>query len=125
MKKLLLLAVLLPAFAIVSASSGEPSNNKEKKQFKKQKLARAIPAYVPEEGYWVIKSSLGQPDKSIIYYYNNDNQLVGEENISGKDARKYSPNPDSTPHQIWKEDTISVILQTMLQESQCQPKSHL
>ncbi len=87
MKKLLLLAVLLPAFAVVSASSGEPSNNKEKKQFKKQKLARAIPAYVPEEGYWVIKSSLHQPDKSIIYYYNNDNQLVGEENFSGKVAR--------------------------------------
>lgn len=87
MKKLVLLAVLLPAFAVVSASSGEPSNNKEKKQFKKQKLARAIPAYVPGEGYWVIKSNLNQPEKAIIYYYNNDNQLAGEENISGKDAR--------------------------------------
>ncbi|KIC92117.1 hypothetical protein [Flavihumibacter sp. ZG627] len=87
MKKLLLLAVLLPAFSVVSASSGDPSNNKEKKQFKKQKLARAIPAYVPAEGYWVIKSTLDQPEKSIIFFYNNDNQLVGEENISSKDAR--------------------------------------
>jgi hypothetical protein len=38
------------------------------------------PSWVSERGFWVVES---RNDSSIVYFYNNDNQLVYKEEISG------------------------------------------
>ena len=44
------------------------------------------PGWVSEMGYWVVES---HKDSSIVYYYNNDQQLVYKEGLAGSlDASK-------------------------------------
>jgi hypothetical protein len=45
--------------------------------------APAIPKWVSEMGYWIIESNVKTPESSIIYFYNNDNELVYKEKIEG------------------------------------------
>ncbi len=43
-----------------------------------------IPAWVCEDGYWVAESNIHSPRQHTIWFYNNDNVLVGRKDISGK-----------------------------------------
>ncbi|HVV06023.1 MAG TPA: hypothetical protein VHC96_17445 [Puia sp.] len=38
------------------------------------------PSWVSDRGYWVVES---RNDSSIVYFYNNDNQLVHKEQLAG------------------------------------------
>jgi len=39
------------------------------------------PKWVSEKGYWVIESNVKTPKNSVIYFYNNDNELVYKEKL--------------------------------------------
>lgn len=42
------------------------------------------PKWVSEKGYWVIKSNKKTPKESIIYFYNNEHNLVYQEEIKDR-----------------------------------------
>ncbi len=44
---------------------------------------RNTPQWVSDKGYWVIESNIKTPKSAIVYFYNNDNQLVYKEAIVG------------------------------------------
>jgi hypothetical protein len=52
------------------------------------------PGWVSEKGYWVIESNVKTPKSAIVYFYNNENELVYKERVEGiklnvkKDATK-------------------------------------
>ncbi|MBS1655062.1 MAG: hypothetical protein JSU05_09465 [Bacteroidetes bacterium] len=41
-------------------------------------------SWVPESGYWVIKSNIHSPKNATVLFYSNDGILVYEESVSGK-----------------------------------------
>lgn len=41
------------------------------------------PAWVPDNGYWVVESNIHTPKNSTLYFYNLDNVLVYKETIRG------------------------------------------
>jgi hypothetical protein len=47
-----------------------------------QQDVRPIPSWVSDRGYWVVENS--HADSSIVYFYNNDNQLLYKEAIKGR-----------------------------------------
>jgi hypothetical protein len=54
-----------------------------------QQDVRPIPSWVSDRGYWVVENKEG--DSSIVFFYNNDNQLLYKEAIKGRlnaDRRK-------------------------------------
>lgn len=42
------------------------------------------PKWVSEKGYWVIKSNIKTPKESTIYFYNNEHNLVYQEEINDR-----------------------------------------
>ena len=42
-----------------------------------------FPGWVSEKGYWVVESNIKSPRDHIIRFYNNDNQLVYKETLTG------------------------------------------
>ncbi len=42
------------------------------------------PAWLPENGYWIVESNLHTPKKHIVRFYTLDNVLIYSERISGK-----------------------------------------
>jgi hypothetical protein len=43
------------------------------------------------KGYWVIENNVKTPKQSIIYFYNNENQVVYKETVIGKKLRVNRP----------------------------------
>jgi hypothetical protein len=41
------------------------------------------PKWVSPNGYWVVESNIKTPLISIVYFYNNDNQLIYKEKLDG------------------------------------------
>jgi len=48
-----------------------------------------MPRWVSEKGYWVIESNINNRNNHIIWFYNNDDQLVYKETLS---SVKLNPN---------------------------------
>jgi|GEM_PF-1023238 len=46
-----------------------------------QEDVRPVPSWVSDRGYWVVENST---DSSIVYFYNNDNQLLYKEKVKGQ-----------------------------------------
>ena len=46
------------------------------------KKAKA-PKWVSEKGFWQIESNVHTPERNIVYFYNNENVLVYQENVDG------------------------------------------
>jgi hypothetical protein len=41
------------------------------------------PKWISPNGYWVVESNIKTPLNSIIYFYNNDNQVIYKEKLVG------------------------------------------
>lgn len=50
----------------------------------KKDSTQKTPSWVPELGYWVIKSNIHSPRNATVLFYSNDGTLVYEESVSGK-----------------------------------------
>ena len=48
-----------------------------------QEEIRCTPKWVSPNGYWVVESNNKTPLSSIIYFYNNDNQVIYKEKLEG------------------------------------------
>jgi len=46
-----------------------------------QEEIRPIPSWVSDRGYWVVENTA---DSSIVYFYNNDNQLLYKQGLKGR-----------------------------------------
>jgi len=44
-----------------------------------QEDVRPVPSWVSDRGYWVVENNV---NASIVYFYNNDNQLVYKERVN-------------------------------------------
>jgi hypothetical protein len=42
-----------------------------------------LPDWVSDKGYWVVESNINSPLDHIITFYNNDNELLYKETITG------------------------------------------
>lgn len=42
-----------------------------------------VPRWISDKGYWQIESNIYKPDKNIVYFYNNENELVYKEHLEG------------------------------------------
>lgn len=42
-----------------------------------------FPAWVSDQGYWVIESNIEAPLDHIVRFYNNDNELIYQETLTG------------------------------------------
>jgi len=50
-------------------------------------FAKAQQIQIPNNGYWVVESNKHSPKESVVRFYNLDNVLVYQENISGKKVK--------------------------------------
>ena len=44
---------------------------------------RAVPEWVPVNGYWVVESNKKTPRRHTIYFYNDSSELIYTEKING------------------------------------------
>ena len=44
---------------------------------------RAVPEWVPSEGYWVVEGNKKNPRENTICFYNEENKLIYKETITG------------------------------------------
>ena len=44
---------------------------------------RAVPEWVPSKGYWVVESNIKTPRQHTVYFYNDNNELIYTEKLSG------------------------------------------
>ncbi|MBD0367623.1 MAG: hypothetical protein M3342_02505 [Bacteroidota bacterium] len=42
------------------------------------------PKWMSNKGYWVVESNIQTPRSSIVYFYNNSNELIHKETVEGK-----------------------------------------
>jgi hypothetical protein len=45
--------------------------------------APPVPKYVSEKGYWVVESNIKDKKNHVIWFYNNDDQVVYKETLTG------------------------------------------
>jgi len=45
--------------------------------------AQRLPKYISKNGFWVIETNLNQPKSNIVYFYNNNNELLYKERVEG------------------------------------------
>ncbi|MBW4890979.1 hypothetical protein KXQ82_14725 [Mucilaginibacter sp. HMF5004] len=50
-------------------------------------FAKAQKVQAPQNGYWVVESNKHTPKQSIVKFYNLDNVLIHQENVSGKKVK--------------------------------------
>jgi hypothetical protein len=74
--KFFLLAVLITVILSLSTICLFAQEDKEPVRVKKT-------SWLPENGYWVIESTLSQPKNSIVHFYNNEDKEVYREAING------------------------------------------
>jgi hypothetical protein len=46
-------------------------------------IAQRSPKWVPENGYWVVETKGHEPKSNIVYFYNNNNELLYKETVEG------------------------------------------
>ena len=73
-------------------------------QIEQEIYAPATPKWVSDKGYWVIESNVKTPKNSVIYFYNNDNELVYKEKLDGIRIN-------------WKKKRVLMHLKTVLEQS--------
>jgi len=73
-------------------------------QDEQQNNTIATPKWVSDKGYWVIESNVKTPENSVIYFYNNDNELVYKEKLEGIRIN-------------WKKRRVLMHLKTVLEQS--------
>ena len=61
--------------------------------------ASSKPAWLPENGYWVVESNLKTPKHSIVYFYTDDDTLIYKEELNGV---KLNPKKDQTKMKLKK-----------------------
>ncbi len=44
---------------------------------------KALPRWVPDNGYWVVSTNVNQPKQYTIFFYTNQHQLVYKERLEG------------------------------------------
>jgi hypothetical protein len=71
MRKYICLLICASALAAFSVNCSA----QEEKEF--------TPKWVSPNGYWVVESNNKTPLSSIVYFYNNDNQLIYKEKLDG------------------------------------------
>ena len=49
--------------------------------------AQRLPKYISENGFWVVETNLHQPKSNIVYFYNNNNELLYKEKVEGLKLR--------------------------------------
>ncbi|MFN4313622.1 MAG: hypothetical protein ACK4E0_04960 [Chitinophagaceae bacterium] len=49
------------------------------------------PDWVCESGYWVVESNLQSAREQTIFFYNDQNLLIGKESIVGKKLKLHKP----------------------------------
>ncbi|HEV8283477.1 MAG TPA: hypothetical protein VGQ09_04165 [Chitinophagaceae bacterium] len=69
----LLMAVILCSFTATCSAQEEQENY----------YTPTTPKWISVKGYWTIESNIKTPKNSIIYFYNNENNLVYKEKIEG------------------------------------------
>ena len=42
------------------------------------------PSWVSDKGFWIIETNVKTPKSSIVYFYNNDRQLIYSERVEGR-----------------------------------------
>ena len=52
-------------------------------QMAAQEAQSALPKWVSEKGYWVVRSNINDRYNHSIWFYNNDNILVHRETVTG------------------------------------------
>ncbi len=60
------------SFLLISASA-----------FAQTGKAAHVPKWVPQNGYWVVETNKHNLKSSIIYFYNDSNEVVYRENVEG------------------------------------------
>jgi len=96
MKKLIsafFVTAALCGFSTLIFAQDEPQNN-----------TIATPKWISDKGYWVIESNVKTPENSVIYFYNNDNELVYKEKLEGIRIN-------------WKKRRVLMHLKTVLEQS--------
>ena len=73
-------------------------------QVEQESYAPVTPKWVSEKGYWVIESNVRTPENSVIYFYNNNNELVYKEKLEGIRIN-------------WKKKRVLMHLKTVLERS--------
>jgi hypothetical protein len=46
-------------------------------------IAQHSPKWAPEKGYWVVETKGHEPKSNIVYFYNNNNELLYKETVEG------------------------------------------
>lgn len=75
MKKLIassLIIMILTGFSFVASAQEE-----------EMQAPVSTPKWLSEAGYWVIENNINTPKSNIIYFYDNDNNLVYKEKLDG------------------------------------------
>ncbi|RYY39936.1 MAG: hypothetical protein EOO08_08570 [Chitinophagaceae bacterium] len=67
MKSMLLLFLVLASLLLAAGSA-----NAQKRQ----------PKWVPVKGYWVVEDNINQPGVAIVYFYNQQSELVYQETVN-------------------------------------------
>lgn len=76
MKRVIKSAILLFAFAFIAiCATAQDETAVSNTQ---------TPRWVSENGYWVVVRNINQPAERTIFFYNNSNQQVYSETVSGK-----------------------------------------
>jgi hypothetical protein len=47
------------------------------------RVGRKTPRWISDKGFWQIENNAHSPDKSIVYFYNNEKTLVYKEHVQG------------------------------------------
>ena len=46
-------------------------------------FAQKVPAWVCDNGYWIVETNRHQLKSNIVYFYNNNNELLYKEHVEG------------------------------------------
>lgn len=44
---------------------------------------KKVPAWVSDKGFWVVEDNINTPGQTSVYFYNNDNELVYQQQLTG------------------------------------------
>lgn len=76
MKKNILFAAIFAAVSFTSISVNAQEEDYTPVSYK-------APAWVCEEGYWVVESNIKDKRNHTIYFYNDQKQLIGRRELTG------------------------------------------
>lgn len=84
MKKYFLLTSLAVMSLVFSFSANAQFEETTSDEIIYETLKTETPKWVSEIGYWVIKSNKKTPKESTVYFYNNEHNLVYQEEIKDR-----------------------------------------